>query len=76
MAYSVKKDTETNPEIYAVAVFAALYFNFDMIIRQFNVGNYFDFGDADNSMNSYMIENTVAKLVTVPLKQSITMAGL
>lgn len=76
LAYNVKKDTEMNPEIYAVAVFAVLYFNFDMIIRQFNVGNYFDFGDADNSMNSYMIENTVAKLVTVPLKQSITMAGL
>jgi len=76
LAYDVKKDSETNPEIYAVAVFATLYFSFDMIIRKFNVGNYFDFGDADNSMNSYLIEHTVAKLVAAPLQKSVTMSGL
>lgn len=76
MAYDVKKESETKPEIYAVAVFAALYFNFDMIIRKFNVGNYFDFGNAENSIGSYNIEHTVAKLIGAPLKQSVNMAGL
>ena len=76
LAYDVKKDSETNPEIYAVAVFAMLYFSFDMIVRKFNVGNYFDFGEADNSINSYLIEHTVAKLVAAPLKRSVEMSGL
>lgn len=76
LSYDVRKDSESNPEIYAVAVFATLYFSIDMLIRKYNVGNYFDFGEASNSMNSYMIEHTVAKLVAVPLKHSVEMSGI
>ena len=76
LAYDVKKESESNPEIYAVAVFAGIYFNFDMLVRKYNIGNYFDFGNAENSLGSYNIEHTVAKLVAAPLKQSIAVAGL
>ena len=75
-SYMAKRDVDANPEIYMVMVFATLYFSFDMILRQFNTGNYFDFGSADLSMGSYNIEHTVAKLIGTPLKNAIAFQGL
>lgn len=75
-SYMAKRDIESNPEIYAVMVFASLYFSFDMILRQFNTGNYFDFGSADLSIGSYNIEHTVAKLIGAPLKNAIAFQSL
>lgn len=71
-----KRDVDSSPETYAVMVYASLYFSFDMILRKFNTGNYFDFGTADLSIGSYNIEHTVAKLVGVPLKSAIAFEGL
>lgn len=69
-------DSGSNPQIYAIAIYATLYYIFDTILRKFNTGNYFDFGDADNSLGSYFIEHTVAKLVGVPLKKAAAYGGL
>lgn len=76
ISIEAEHDSGSNPQIYAIAIYATLYYIFDTILRKFNTGNYFDFGDADNSLGSYFIEHTVAKLVGVPLKKAVTYNGL
>ena len=71
MAYDVRSESESNPEIYAVAIYATIYFVLDTIFRRFNIGNYFDFGNAENSLGSYNIERIVAKSIAAPLKHAV-----
>lgn len=71
-----RSDAETEPEVYTVVVFAIYWFTIDMLFRKFNTGNYFDFGVAEDSLGSYGIEETLKKLVAIPLKKSTDLAGL
>ena len=71
MAYDVKTDSESNPEVYAIAIYATVYFVLDTVFRTYNIGNFFDFGNAENSLGSYNIERIIAKSIGEPLKHAM-----
>lgn len=75
-SYDVMKDADDRIENYIVGVYATIYEAIDLLFRKFNIGNYFDFGNADGSAKSYKIEDVVRNLVAIPLKKYVTIAGL
>lgn len=66
----------SNPEIYAIAVIGIIWVYFEDIFRNKNVGNYFDFGNASASLNSYKIEHTVTQSLLVPLKRKYSISSI
>ncbi len=75
-AIEAKSSSTTNPETYCVGVYGVIWCYIDSVLRKHNIGNYFDFGNADNSLNDYTIEHTVAESVGKPLKGKIDFVSL
>lgn len=71
-----RNSATTNPETYCVGVYGVIWCYIDSILRKHNIGNYFDFGNADNSLNDYTIEHVVAESVGKPLKGKIDFMDL
>lgn len=66
----------SNPEIYIIAVIGIIWVYFEDIFRNKNIGNYFDFGDASSSLNSYKIEHIVTNSLLIPLKRKYNISEL
>ena len=71
-----KSSTTTNPETYCVGVYGVIWCYLENVLRKHNIGNYFDFGNAGNSLNDYTIEHVVAESVGKPLKGKIDFVSL
>jgi hypothetical protein len=66
----------SNPEIYTIAVIGVIWVYFEDIFRDKNIGNYFDFGNASASLNSYKIEHTVTNSLLIPLKRKYNISSI
>jgi hypothetical protein len=59
---------DSKPENYMIAVYTVLFDTLHKSIRKQTVGNYFDFGQADNVICSYKVESIVSELIRKPLQ--------
>ena len=66
----------SNPEIYVIAVIGVIWVYFEDIFRDKNIGNYFDFGNASASLNSYKIEHIVTDMLLIPLKRKYDISSI
>lgn len=55
--------------IYMLSVYCVLFDTIQRIFKENNVGNYFDFGKAEESMDSYKLDSIVSELVYKPVKE-------
>lgn len=61
-----KSLVQETPGVYMLAVYDILYECVDEILRNNNVGNYFDFGRADDASALYKIESIVSEYIVKP----------
>ena len=73
---NAKSSAATNPEVYCIGIFGIIWVCLENTIKKHNTGNYFDFGNADNSLSSYKIEHVVTDKVAKPLRDKIDFVGL
>ena len=55
--------------IYMLSVYCVLFDTIQRIFKENNVGNYFDFGKAEEAMDSYKLDSIVSELVYKPVKE-------
>ena len=72
----INNTTEDMPKMYMLFDYALLWVAIDGILKKYNVGNYFDFGDPDNSLQNYSIEKVVASKVAHKIQTSINLNRL
>ena len=52
-----------------LSVYCVLFDAIQRIFKENNVGNYFDFGKAEEAMDSYKLDSIVNELVYKPVKE-------
>ena len=60
---------QENAFIYMLSVYCVLFDAIQRIFKENNVGNYFDFGKAEEAMDSYKLDSIVNELVYKPVKE-------
>ena len=66
-----EQEIERNPEEYMLVIYGSLWSEIDKIFKALNVGNYFDFGKADDAISKSSIDDILVKCIVVPLQKAI-----
>jgi hypothetical protein len=58
---------EDKPQNFMIAVYALLFETIEQLLIKNSIGNYFNFNNADNLINSYKVETIVTEIIKKPL---------
>jgi hypothetical protein len=65
----IKEYVQEDPFVYMLSVYCVLFDTIQRIFQANNVGNYFDFKQPEESMNSYKLDSIVSELVAKPVEE-------